>query len=130
MLTLRADKPKKEKKERTPRAKWLASHQQERTAPWKQKGISRRKFFKDKKAAREAAERERHRREAQRQKVQEWMEARQARRLTVNIPMLIIGRNTYHAQVSPYIMMRALKMSLTKYRYRVKGRFRRVERGP
>ena len=77
--------------------------------------------------AREAAEKERCRREAQRQKVQEWMEARQARRLTVNIPVLIIGRNTYHAQVSPYIMMRAHIMSLTKYRYRV---FRRMKRGP
>ena len=130
MVTLRADKSPKAKKERTPRQKWLAAHQQERTAPWKKMGISRRKFFKDKKAAREASERERRRREAQRKKVQEWMEARQARRSTVNIPMRMIRRNTYYAQVSPYIMMRASKKSLSKYRYRVKGRFRRMERGP
>ena len=130
MVTLRADKSPKAKKERTPRQKWLAAHPQERTAPWKKMGISRRKFFKDKRAAREAAERERRRREAQRQKVQEWMEARQTRRSTVNIPMRLIRKNTHYAQVLPYIMMRASKKSLIKYRYRVKGRFRRMERGP
>ena len=130
MLTLRADKPKQAKKERTPRQQWLAAHPQERTAPWKKMGISRRKFFKDRKMAREAAEKERCRREARRQKVQEWMEARRTRRNTVNIPIWMIRKNTHYAQVSPYIMMLSLALSLKKYRYRVKGRFRRVERGP
>ena len=130
MVTLRADKSPKAKRERTPRQKWLAAHLQERTAPWKKMGISRRKFFKDKKAAREAAERERRRRDAQRQKVQKWMEARQVRHSTVNLPMWMIRRNTHYALVSSYIMMRASIKSLTKYRYRLKGRFRRRERGP
>jgi len=130
MVTLRGNKSPKVKRNRTPRQKWLAAHPQERTAPWKKMGISRRKFFKDKKTAREAAERERRRRETLRQRVQEWMEARQARRSTVNMPMRVIRRNTYYAQVSLYIMMRASKKSLTKYLYKVKGKFGRKERGP
>ena len=66
----------------------------------------------------------------QRQKVQKWMEARQARHSTVNLPMWMIRRNTHYALVSSYIMMRASIKSLTKYRYRLKGRFKRRERGP
>ena len=130
MLTLRADKSPKAKKERTPRQQWLEAHTQERNAPWKKQGISRRKFFKDKKTAREAAERELRRREARRQKVQGWMEARQIQRNTVNILIYIIRRNTYRALVSSYIMSAPREGVLKKYRYRVKGGFRKSCRGP
>ena len=76
MLTLRTDKTPKAKKERTPRPKWLEAHPQERTAPWTKKGISRSKFFKDRKAAREAAEKERLWRAAQRRRAEQWIKAR------------------------------------------------------
>ncbi len=42
------------KKERAPRAQWLAEHSQERTKPWVALGISRSTFFERKKKAREA----------------------------------------------------------------------------
>ena len=107
MLTLRADKPKKEKKERTPRAQWLAAHPQERTAPWKQQGISRSKFFKDRKVAREDAEKKQRWREALRKQADQWLKARQVRR-SVNMPIWIIRKNTDkthpRGQVCSYIM--------------------------
>ena len=129
MVTLRADKSSKAKKERTPRAQWLAAHPQERTAPWKKMGISRRKFFKDKKAAREAAERERRRREARRQKVREWINTRQVRRSTVEIPIQMIERNTYYALVFSYIMRRG-KKSMPVMSFRTKRRLGQRGRGP
>ena len=126
MLTLRTDKTTKAKKERTPRPKWLEAHPQERTAPWTKKGISRSKFFKDRKAAREAAEKERLWRMAQRRMAEQWIKARQGQYKGIKQRW---GLNTIliRGQVSPYIMMRALRGGLTKYRYRVK---RKRERGP
>ena len=84
MQTLMANKQRKTKKERIPRPQWLAEHPQERSKPWEAEGVCRSKFFKDRKAAREAAERMRRWRAAQRRRAIQWIKERQAQRVRTN----------------------------------------------
>lgn len=129
MLTLRADKHRKAKRERIPRQKWLDEHTQERSKPWEAEGVSRSKFFKDRKIAREATEEMRRRREAQHQRAVQWIKARQSRRVRIN-QRWRLRKYPVRGQVSSYIMMGWLRGGLPKSGYGIKCRWIRRERGP
>ncbi len=129
MQTLRVDKQKKAKKERIPRPQWLSEHPQERNKPWETEGVCRSKFFKDRKAAREAAAAERRWRTAQRRRAIQWIKERQAQRVRTN-QRWGLKKYSSRGQVSTYIMRGGFRGGLTNTWLGVMVRFARRERGP
>ena len=129
MLTLKSDKQRKAKKERIPRPQWLNEHPQERNKPWEAEGVCRSKFFKDRRAAREAAAAERRWRTAQRRRAIQWIKERHAQSVRTKQQW---GLRKYHSrgQVLPYIMRDGLRGRLPMFSYGINGRWRRRGQGP